>query len=161
MYGDGPLSGLAEGGEAYDFVFLPHYSIDDIELPRIDLGINMVSFQEMTTEQVERYVRRLHEAGCPHFYSLNRDVSRYNTQLSSVSTVIGRYYDTTEIDVLPVQYTELRVPPPRLPAWRELAATIGNPKSAKRALVRWLLARGSGRSPHVYRHLAGPRRELG
>ena len=69
--------------------------------------INMVSFQEMTTLQVEAYVRRAYELGCPYFYSLNRDRSRHNQELSNVRSVIGQYYWPHGIDVLPVSYTKM------------------------------------------------------
>jgi hypothetical protein len=91
----------------YDFVFVPHTSFDNLELDRIDLAINMVSFQEMTTEQVQRYVDRLHAIGCPHLYSLNRDRSPYNRELTSVREILATRYDLREIAVLPVPYTKL------------------------------------------------------
>jgi hypothetical protein len=91
----------------HDFVFVPHTSFTAIGTARIDLAINMVSFQEMTTEQVRGYVDRLFALGCPTLYSLNRDRSSYNRELTNVRQIMGARYDLDEIDVLPVSYTKL------------------------------------------------------
>jgi hypothetical protein len=91
----------------HDFIFVPHTSFGKISTERIDLAINMVSFQEMTSEQVQAYVDRLVALGCRALYSLNRDRSSYNLELSNVRGIIGARYDLEEIDVLPVSYTKL------------------------------------------------------
>ena len=162
IYGDGPLPELSDDDASYDFVFLPHYSIDNLELGRLDLAINMVSFQEMTTEQVEHYAHRLNEMGCHNIHSLNRDRSRYNKELSTVSDILGTYFDMKEIRVLPVQYTELRVPAPKEPMARTATTVLQHPKGAlryaKRTALRWLTARSPDQTVHTYRHLAGTRK---
>ena len=48
---------------------------------RLDLTINMVSFQEMTDAQADAYVAKAHELNCPFVYSLNRDKSAYNPEI--------------------------------------------------------------------------------
>ena len=53
FHGEGPLASLVREN---DFVFVPHWAVDELDLPRLDLTLNMVSFQEMTTAQVEAYV---------------------------------------------------------------------------------------------------------
>ncbi|WP_425404128.1 putative sugar O-methyltransferase [Hwanghaeella sp.] len=47
--------------EEYDFLFVPHYAWDDLVqfLPRADLGLNTLSFAEMTEAQVDGYGRGL------------------------------------------------------------------------------------------------------
>ena len=79
----------------------------------IDLAVNMVSFQEMTTTQVEGYVSRLRDLGCPRLYSLNRDRSAHNTELSTVTEILQKYYTVRQIELLNVQYLHLK--PPRKP----------------------------------------------
>jgi hypothetical protein len=162
VYGDRPLSSLAEELRSYDFVFLPHYSIEAVELPSLDLTVNIASFQEMTTDQVEQYARRTRDLGCKNIYGLNRDRSRYNDELSAVSAVLGKYYEISAISVLPVQYTELEVPPPKPSIARGVLAGVSSPSQGVRGLKRWavrsLVGRRSGDATHVYRHLAGPRR---
>jgi hypothetical protein len=90
-----------------DFVFVPHTLTESIRPARLDFALNMVSFQEMTTAQVEGYVRHAYELGVPYLYSLNRDRSPYNPELTNVRDVIERWYWPHEIDVLPVSYTKL------------------------------------------------------
>lgn len=94
----------------YDFVFIPHYAFDKLNLTGLDLGFNMVSFQEMTSEQVEGYARRLAELKVPRLYSHNRDRSAHNSQLSSVPDLLARHYTLEEHEFLPVSYTSLALP---------------------------------------------------
>jgi hypothetical protein len=91
----------------HDFVFLPHTSFAGIAAARVGLALNMVSFQEMTTQQVQGYVEGLFALGCPALYSLNRDRSSYNRELTNVREIIGTRYELDEIEVLPVPYTKL------------------------------------------------------
>lgn len=93
--------------EGADFVFVPNTALPEVAPPRLDLGLNMVSFQEMTGSQVEAYVRRIHEMGSPFLYSLNRERSHYNAELDSVSEIIGRWFWSHEIPMLPVNYMKM------------------------------------------------------
>ena len=70
----------------------------------------MVSFQEMTEEQVRAYVRWAAAQGSRALYSLNRDRSPYNAELSNVRDVIAESYEITELELLPVSYTKLGDP---------------------------------------------------
>ncbi len=90
-----------------DFIFLPDTFHAAARPEQVDLMINMVSFQEMTTQQVEGYVRHAFELECPYLYSLNRDRSHHNQELSNVRSIIGQYYWPHGIDVLPVSYTKM------------------------------------------------------
>ena len=90
-----------------DFVLVPHTALDELAPPRLDLTLNMVSFQEMTAAQVEGYARRAHELGSTFLYSLNRERSRYNDQLESVSAILERRFWLNEIPVLPVSYMKM------------------------------------------------------
>ena len=69
----------------------------------------------MTTEQVDGYIRQLKEFGCKRIYSMNRDRSKHNSQLTAVSEILEKYYNYQLIHVLDIQYTQLRPPskPPR------------------------------------------------
>ena len=93
--------------EDYDFVFLPHFRFADLPAGRIDLAVNMVSFQEMTTGQVEGYARTLRELGCPALYSLNRDRSKHNAELTTVSETLARHYRLSPVELLDEPYTQL------------------------------------------------------
>jgi hypothetical protein len=107
FWDEGPASQLFANWREYDFIFMPHTALDDLRPDRIDLAINMVSFQEMTDEQVSRYVGRAHELKCPLLYSLNRDRGSYNSELTSVSAIISKYYWPHPVTVLPVPYTKM------------------------------------------------------
>jgi hypothetical protein len=93
-----------------DFVFVPNTALDLLRPPRLDLTVNMVSFQEMTAAQVEEYARLAHELGSPYVYSLNRERSFYNDQIESVTEILGRYYWNRIVPVLPVGYTKMLPP---------------------------------------------------
>lgn len=96
-----------------DFVLLPNTALEEVTPPHIDLAINMVSFQEMTTDQVDRYVAHAHDRRTPLLYSLNRETGAYNPELTSVSEILGKYYRSHQVDVLPVPYGHFPEPVPR------------------------------------------------
>ncbi|CAB4334965.1 MAG: putative sugar O-methyltransferase [Actinobacteria bacterium] len=71
----------------------------------IDLMLNTVSFQEMTTSQVQGYIDFANDLGIQFIYSLNRDKSKYNKELTSVSEIIRERYSTEELCILGTEYT--------------------------------------------------------
>jgi hypothetical protein len=153
FHGDGPLASLVSEN---DFVFVPHWALDELDLPRLDLTLNMVSFQEMTTAQVETYVDAAWRLGSQYLYSLNRDRSHYNTELSSVGEIIERRFWPHEIPVLDMSYTELpgktkRAKPP---------GTAAKLKSAGKK-VKQKTARDPDGIRRDYRHIVGWRRQTG
>lgn len=89
LYGDKPPGKLLNEYALYDFIFLPHFAFGRISFPKVDLAINMVSFQEMTSEQIDEYFRWLATLRCPILYSHNRDGSPNNNQPSAVSPIMG------------------------------------------------------------------------
>jgi hypothetical protein len=110
IYGEEGFDEKVRNLPAYDFVFLPHYYFPKAPIPKIDLGINMVSFQEMTTGQVEGYARVLKAFGCRRIYSMNRNRSKHNTQLTTVEEALGQHYQLNLVKVSDLQYVHL-VPP--------------------------------------------------
>jgi len=91
----------------YDFVFVPNTMQQDIRPERLDLTINTVSFQEMTSEQVRAYVALAAGLNCPILYSLNRARSLYATELSDVHEIIGEHYALKQVPMLTVPYTKM------------------------------------------------------
>lgn len=91
----------------HDFVFVPNTLLGSFAPPRLDLTINIVSFQEMTTDQVQSYTRKAFDLQCPFLYSLNRERSPYNRELKSVTDVVSRFYWPHFIDILPVSYQKM------------------------------------------------------
>ncbi len=95
-----------------DFVFLPNYLTKGFQIPRIDLCVNMVSFQEMTSDQVLGYVQWVWENRCKTLYSHNRARSAHNSQLSDISKLLAMGFEIEEIPVLPIPYTSFKMPQP-------------------------------------------------
>ena len=91
---------MFEKSEDVDFVFVPVPHADAVLDARPDLLVNLVSFQEMTTSQVEGYTELAATAGCQRLYSLNRDRSVYNDEIESVSAILSRRYDLHEVEIL-------------------------------------------------------------
>jgi glycosyltransferase involved in cell wall biosynthesis len=94
-----------DGWNDADVVFVPHTMAALVSTLPLDLTVNMVSFQEMTDEQVRGYARIAADAGCPLLYSLNRERSPYNSELVSVSQALETRYQLTEVPVLDSDYT--------------------------------------------------------
>jgi hypothetical protein len=107
FYGQESPEGMFERWRELDFIFLPDTALAETRLERVDLTVNMVSFQEMTAEQTQRYVRRAYDLDSTYLYSLNRDRSRYNPQQTNVRAIIGELYWPHEVEVLPVSYTAM------------------------------------------------------
>jgi len=87
--------------EEDDFAFIPHYAWGWLNFKAPDLILNQASFQEMTTAQVDRYIKKAADWGVPHIYSWNRDHSPNNAELTTVSSVMKKYYKVEEIGVMP------------------------------------------------------------
>lgn len=107
FWGEEPSDRIFTNWRDYDFIFVPNTALAALTPDRLDLTINMVSFQEMTEGQVDGYVERAHELGCRFLYSLNRERSPYNEEIDSVSDVISRFYWPREIKILPVSYQKM------------------------------------------------------
>ncbi len=107
FFGEVPAEETFADWATLDFIFVPDTFHFDVRPDNVDLMLNMVSFQEMTTRQVEGYVRRAYELKCPFFYSLNRDRSQHNHELSSVRTILSSHYWPHEIPMLPVGYPKM------------------------------------------------------
>jgi putative sugar O-methyltransferase len=164
---EGPVYLDRDTMNAYDFIVVPHLMWQELQMEQLDLALNMISFQEMTSEQVEGYVSRLAtELECPRFYSLNRDVSAHNTELTSVSGIIKRYYQTQPIQVLARPYTQLEDKPTKVPkkfSWgRRLKNSLRDIFSPHRRLRIQTKSTGdlsSEKNKLAYRHLACLRQE--
>ncbi len=140
----------------YDFVFIPHYAFPDVELQQLDLAINMVSFQEMTTEQVSGYMRRLATLGCKNLYSHNRDRSKHNNQLTSVSDLFKNYYHTEEIKILPVSYTNLNFATKQPKKSKSKKKTLlGIARNVKQKIVAMPVVGGKVAGQFDYKHIVG------
>jgi len=98
---------------AADFVFVPNTRAEVVAAMSPSVTINVASFQEMTTAQVDRYGRLAAAAGCPSIYSLNRERSRYNNELTTVTEALSPYYELQPITLLDTDYTKAMKKPSR------------------------------------------------
>ncbi|MBI2828463.1 MAG: putative sugar O-methyltransferase [Acidobacteria bacterium] len=128
------------GWRGADFVFVPNTAASCVRHVTPSVTVNIASFQEMTSAQVEEYAKLASDAGSRLLYSLNRERSRYNAQLWSVSELVGRYYDVREVALLDTDYTKAvkKLPKP----W-----AVVDPRKNR-----------DGEEDFAYRHLAGRRR---
>jgi putative sugar O-methyltransferase len=151
IHGGQPATSWIDDPKAKDFIFLPHYLIDNLKIDDIFLVINMVSFQEMTSAQVDNYVSRAAQLGCPNIYSLNRDRSRHNPQLTAVSDIISNYYHHSEIKVLDLSYLDLPKKAP-LPS-----SSINGFQAQPRSYLKKVFNRKKAQKKAVYKykHLVG------
>jgi hypothetical protein len=120
-----------------DFVFVSNGAFDRLPLDRIDLGINMVSFQEMATAQVRAYLDWLHRSRTRAVYSLNRDRSFYNDELTSVRELMAESFWLTELEVLPVAYNKPMRSKPDQPS----RSTRADPATSDPFLYRHVIGR--------------------
>lgn len=145
----------------YDFVFVPHTAFPSVRVDEVSLGVNMVSFQEMTTAQVEGYVHGMYELGCTFLYSLNRDKSRFNPELTGVHEIMATRYWMNEISVLPVPYTVLTTKEEQRDRQRREKARRPASKKSKPASKKSEAAGHTSQSSmpaQAYRHMIGWRR---
>lgn len=105
---DGSSEHIAEAAwSESDFVFVPAFALEAVAPPRLDLTIDVTSFQEMATEEVEAYARHARGLETTFLYSLNREGSPANPGLESATGVLERHFWLREVDVLPVDHTTL------------------------------------------------------
>lgn len=87
----------SEDVQQYDFIFAPHYLWTSFRFERPDLVVNLASFQEMKTKQMEEYVKKAKKWGVPSIYSVNHERNFSNPEMGSVSNVLGAHYVLRDI----------------------------------------------------------------
>lgn len=107
FWGDEPADRIFANWRDYDFIFTPNTALADLVPDQLDLAVNMVSFQEMTSAQVTSYVARAHELGARFLYSLNRERSGMNDELDSVTRIVSEYFWPREVSLLKVSYQKM------------------------------------------------------
>jgi hypothetical protein len=100
-------SGVDESAFEQDFVFVPAHRPGNVTPPHVDLVVNTVSFQEMTTEQVDAYAAQARALRATAVYSLNRERSVYNPELAGVTEILGKYFWLDHVQLLPIAYQHL------------------------------------------------------
>lgn len=84
-----------------DFILLPNYKLDRLRHLRFDLAVNVASFQEMRTGQVQTYLDFIRETCRGVLYSCNQDRQPRNLELTNLSELLRERFEAVEI--LPVQ----------------------------------------------------------
>jgi len=148
IFGEDGTSQLPADVRSYDFIFLPPYAMNLLtSTMQIDLGINMVSFQEMTRRQVDIYASSLAKINCPMIYSHNRNINPHNSELQTLSDILEQYYLLEEIQVLGVPYTQLE---------KTTQRKAGFQVKAKNWVTKLFEGRKTSEIPSPgYRHLVG------
>lgn len=102
--------------EQYDFVFVPHYLWPSLSFKRPDILINLASFQEMKTKQMEEYIQKALRWGIPSVFSVNHERNFSNPEMEKVSVVLKKYYPVREVGMShpPSAYSKIKS------AYREL-----------------------------------------
>lgn len=147
----------------FDFLFFPNTALDLFRPPKVDLTVNLVSFQEMTESQVDTYVQTAYTLGSPFLYSLNRERSVYNTEIQSVTECISKLYWPHDVSVLPIDYTVLQE---RTRLQDTLKKCYGarkmesHPKTTKtvRSKTKSSKHHATGKSVGPYKHILGWKR---
>ena len=110
LYSDDTYAEVQDKLNEFDFVFLPCDKLNEFKFKKIDIAINMISFQEMTSSQVSNYLDWLDSSNVELLYSHNRGKSPHNNELSDVHDLIESKFDLHNIDMLKVPYTVLSLP---------------------------------------------------
>ena len=134
---------LDAGWQDVDFLFVPDSSFEALRFERLDLMINLVSFESMPIRRVETYIRWAYERDCPLVYSFNRDRDPANDDLASLTETIRSRYWPHDIPVMPVDF-------------HEMLDGVVRGKSLRARLQRQRQRQGRGE----YRHIIGWRRLL-
>ena len=91
------VAGCGASVEEYDFVFVPHYLWLSLSFKHPDLLINLASFQEMKTKQMEEYIQKAREWGISSVFSVNHERNFSNPEMEKVSVVLKKYYPVREV----------------------------------------------------------------
>lgn len=83
--------------DSYDFVLLPNYLLDSVHQLHPELVVNMASFQEMRTEQVDAYLDFIEKTCTGMLYSFNQDRKPANQEIVSLSAMLNSKFDVIEV----------------------------------------------------------------
>ena len=76
-----------------DFLLIPNTDFYNYK-ENVDATINICSFQEMSSNQVKSYVKKVYNLKSNYIYSLNRNLNKNNNLLTeSVSATISNFYN--------------------------------------------------------------------
>ena len=127
-----------------DFLLIPGDRFEEYS-NGLDLTVNLCSFQEMTSPQVEKYIKKVSEQNSKFIYSLNRDLNKNNSLLKKpVSEIISSNYEIDHIELLNISYTDIN----------SLNNKVSYIKIIKN-IVKKLLRKPNEKSNFDYQHIFG------
>ncbi len=88
----------------YDFILVPNYKLDELRHIRFDIVINVASFQEMQTVQVNQYLNFISNTCIGVFYSLNQDTKPQNHELNNLTEMFKVHFS-----LLPVKRNDEKI----------------------------------------------------
>lgn len=88
-----------------DIIFVSAHQFDSWDPSRIDLAVNLVSFQEMTDSQVKNYSEQLLRKKTLVMYSHNKQKSRNNSEITSVNSHFKNWPALYKQEVLDWDYS--------------------------------------------------------
>jgi len=88
-----------------DIIFISAHQFDNWVPNRIDLAVNLVSFQEMTDSQVRNYSEQLLKKKTLVAYSHNKQKSRNNVEITSVNSHFNTWPAAYKQEVLDWDYS--------------------------------------------------------
>jgi SAM-dependent methyltransferase len=98
--GDFQEAAQFEALSSCDFVLVPNYQLQTLRRLRFDVAINMASFQEMRTSQVEEALDFIRETCTGVFYSWNCDRAPLNNEMTNVSDLLKQRFSLLELDAV-------------------------------------------------------------
>lgn len=129
-----------EQSDDVDFVFAPEWAVPTLDLPRLDLTIDLMALQTMTCARATKHVERAFELGSRYIYSTNRIEA--GGSRSAVHDAIARYFWPHP------------VPPRRDPKLEDMRAATGIEAEAEFShLVGWrrILVTPNSQLPKAWR----------
>mgnify|MGYP001162486278 FL=1 len=127
-----------------DFLLIPSNNFTELN-DHVDLTVNLCSFQEMTSPQVEEYIKKVSSLKSEYIYSLNRDLNNNNHLLKrSVSEMISDFYEINFIKLLNISYTDIN--------------SLNNNKNLRKTIkqsLKKILKGTAEKNNFAYQHISG------
>ena len=87
----------AGGAGSYDFILMPNYMLESLTHWRFKIAINMISFQEMNSQQVNEYLDFIRDNGVGQLYSWNMDSHVLDTDLPTMASLLEGRFEFEEV----------------------------------------------------------------
>jgi hypothetical protein len=82
---------------SYDFILIPNFLLHSLTDWQFELVINIISFQEMTTQQVDEYLKFINETCTGILYSLNIESHMKSSGIPPMWEMLSGRFEVTEV----------------------------------------------------------------